>query len=96
MQVKKVQKVRGTILKEGKAIHIRLECLDDKQITHFKLDQFYLLMRKKFQQCHFVGGGIELEGIRIHRRDNEIILEGEYSEEFFKIRKELYEFLGIR
>lgn len=53
-------------------------------------------MKKKFQECNFVGGGIEIEGIRIHRKDNEIILEGEYSEEFFKIRKELYEFLGIR
>jgi hypothetical protein len=68
--------VRGTILKEGKSIHIRLECLDDKDIATFKLDQFYLAMKKKFQDCHFVGGGIEVDGIRIHRRDNEIILEG--------------------
>jgi hypothetical protein len=48
MQQKKVQKVKGTIFKEGNCLHIRLDCLEDKEITHFKLDQFYLIMKKKF------------------------------------------------
>lgn len=53
-------------------------------------------MRKKTTHCAFVGGGIEIEGVKLYRKDNEIVLEGDYSEEYFKVRKELYEFLGIR
>jgi hypothetical protein len=60
MQQKKVQKVRGTIIKEGNCLHIRLDCLEDKEIAHFKLDQFYLIMKKKAQECNFVGAGIEI------------------------------------
>lgn len=74
MQQKKVQKVKGTIIKEGNCLHIRLDCLEDKQITHFKLDQFYLIMKKKMASCIFIGGAIEVEGIKIYRKDNEIIL----------------------
>ena len=71
-------------------MHIRLDCVEDKEISNFKLDQFYLIMKKRMLECTFVGGGIEIDGIKIYRKDNEIVLEGEYSEEYFKIRKELY------
>ena len=30
--------------------------------------------------CRFIGFGIEVEGIKIYRKDNVIILEGEYSD----------------
>jgi hypothetical protein len=47
-------------------------------------------------KCRFTGEGIQVEGVSIYRRDSLIILEGQYSEEYFKVRKALYHFLGIR
>ena len=47
-------------------------------------------------KCSFTGQGIEIEGASIYRNDKMIVLEGHYCEEFFKVRKALYEFLGIR
>jgi hypothetical protein len=37
-----------------------------------------------------------IAGAKIYREANEIILEGEYSESYFKVRRILYEFLQIR
>jgi hypothetical protein len=95
MQQKKVQRVKGTIFKEGNCLHIHLDCLEDKEILSFRLEKFYSTMRSRMR-CRFIGAGIEIEGIKLYRVDNEIILEGEYSEEYFKVRKALYEFLQIR
>jgi hypothetical protein len=36
-QVKRVQKVRGTILKEGGLLQIHLECMEDPEITSFRI-----------------------------------------------------------
>ncbi len=38
MQQKKVQKVRGTIVKDGNCLHIRLDCLENEEIAQFRLD----------------------------------------------------------
>lgn len=37
MQMKKVQRVKGTIVKEGNCLHIHLDCLEDKEIMTFRL-----------------------------------------------------------
>lgn len=50
---------------------------------------FFGLMQGKMK-CVFTGVGIEIEGIKLYRKDNSIIMEGEYSEEYFKVRKALY------
>ena len=45
--------------------------------------------------CKFLGFGIEIEGIKIYRKENLIIMEGDYSDQYFKVRQELYNFLGL-
>lgn len=78
LQMKKIQKVRGTIVKSGNSLHIHLDCIEDNEIMNFKMEKFYVAMRSKMK-CKFIGSGIEIEGIKLYRKDNEIILEGEYS-----------------
>lgn len=94
MQQKKVQRVRGTIVKEGSLVQIHLDCLDDAEISHFRLEKFYGLVQAKMR-CTFTGLGIEVEGVKIYRKDNLIVMEGDYSEEYFQVRRELYKFLGL-
>ena len=71
-------------------MQIHLDCIEDYDISSFRLEQFYGNMTKKSMQCKFTGLGIEIEGIYIYREENRIIMEGEYSEEYFKVRKALY------
>lgn len=89
MQQKKVQRIKGTIVKERNILKIHLDCLDDSEIASFRLEKFFGLMQGKMK-CAFTGLGIEIEGIKLYRKNNSIIMEGEYSEEYFKVRKALY------
>lgn len=68
MQQKKVQKVRGTIVKDGNCLTIRLDCLENEEIAQFRLDEFYSIMKKKVPECNFVGGGVEIMGVKVYRR----------------------------
>ena len=58
---KKVQKVKGTIVKESSNIvQIHLECIEDYEISSFRLEQFYSQMNKRSLQCKFTGLGISI------------------------------------
>jgi hypothetical protein len=59
MQQKKVQRVKGTIIKEGNCLHIHLDCLEDIEIATFRLEKFYSSMHTKMN-CKFLGFGIEI------------------------------------
>ena len=43
----------------------------------------------------FTGNGIIIDGVKLYRENNKVILEGNYSEEYFNVRKLLYDFLKI-
>jgi hypothetical protein len=60
-------------------VQIHLECIDDYEISSFRLEQFYHQMNKRSLQCKFTGLGIAIEGVYIYRKENQIIMEGEYS-----------------
>ena len=70
-------------------MQIHLDCVKNNEILSFKLEQFYGNMQNTMQ-CSFTGNGVSIEGVRIYRKDSYIVLEGEYSEEYFKVRKALY------
>ena len=72
---------------------IHLSCLDQKEHLDFRLDQLYKRIKGGEHQCSFTKKGIVVDGIRIYREEKNIVLEGYYSEQFFKVRKLLYDFL---
>lgn len=65
---KKVQKVKGTIIKEANnVVQIHLDCIEDDEIISFRLEQFYGNMAKRSMRCRFTGLGIDIEGVYIYR-----------------------------
>lgn len=59
MQQKKVQRVKGTIVKQGNIVQIHLDCLEDVEIASFRLEKFYSQVEDKMK-CRFTGYGIEV------------------------------------
>ena len=56
------------------------------------MEIFYKQAKRRFT-CAFNEKGVIIDGIQILRAENSIILKGEYSEKYFKVRKFLYDFL---
>lgn len=92
----KLQKVKGIInYSENGILSIHLECLEQKELLEFRLDQLYKRLRSDDQSVRFSRRGIVVDGVRIYREDKNIILEGHYSGKYFKVRRMLYDFLQI-
>lgn len=60
------------------------------------MDKFYKLVKISGEhECKFTGNGIIIDGVKLYRENNKVILEGSYSEEYFNVRKLLYDFLKL-
>lgn len=97
LQSKRIQRVEGTIRRMHNCLHIHLDSLDEKIVLEFRLDQFYKKLKQQkggvSLKCSFTGYGINIGGVLLYREGEEIILEGDYSEEYFEVRRLLYDFL---
>ena len=60
------------------------------------MEKFYKIVKLSGEyECVFTGNGIIVDGVRLYREENKVFLEGSYSEEYFRVRKLLYDFLKL-
>ena len=60
------------------------------------MERFFAAMQQEGASCQVLQGMIVVEGVTLYRRKKEVVLEGNYGEQYFLVRRKLYEFLGLR